>query len=128
MDEMHRMQQEAARRVDRMQEHSRRVVEAYRERAAQPMPAPRLYDRPAPPPAPPSPSPVPSSGGLSALDGEQILLLVSDGVEEEQVLGICRENTQVTAEGLARDLLEGTDREDQDDATVVTIQLLPAKP
>lgn len=59
---------------------------------------------------------------------EQILLLVSDGVEEEQVLGICRENTQVTAEGLARDLLEGTDREDQDDATVVTIQLLPAKP
>lgn len=75
MDEMHRMQQEAARRVDRMQEHSRRVVEAYRERAAQPMPAPRLYDRPAPPPAPPSPSPVPSSGGLSALDGEQILLL-----------------------------------------------------
>ncbi len=72
MDDTYRMQQEAERRVNRMQEHSRRVVETYRERAAQPSyPAPRLYNRPAPPSPPPaSPSPV-----LDRPDGEQILLL-----------------------------------------------------
>lgn len=69
MDDMRRMQQEAAERVSRMQEHSRRVVEAYRDRAAVQERAPtRLYDR-APsavtPPAPPR----------AALEGEQILLL-----------------------------------------------------
>jgi hypothetical protein len=59
---------------------------------------------------------------------EQILLLVSDGLEEEYVTQACRENGQVSAESLARGLLEGTDRESQDDATVVTIQLIPIKP
>lgn len=79
MDEVYQMQQEAARRVNRMQEHSRRVVETYRERAAQPTPAPRLYHRPAPHPSCASPSQsmtaVPSSGTFGSLDGEQILLL-----------------------------------------------------
>ncbi len=69
MDDMHRMQQEAAERVSRMQEHSRRVVEAYRDRAAVgECPTPRLYDR-APPDAPLSPSP------RVSLESEQILLL-----------------------------------------------------
>ncbi len=75
MDDTYRMQQEAARRVNRMQEHSRRVVETYRERAAQPSYlAPRLYNRPAPP-SPPPPSPAAPSRVLDRPDGEQILLL-----------------------------------------------------
>ena len=78
MDDVRQMQQEAARRVSRMQEHSRRVVETYRDRAAQPStyPAPRLYDRPAPPSMPVQDTSVPASGGLlGGLDGEQILLM-----------------------------------------------------
>lgn len=61
------------------------------------------------------------------LHREQLLLLVSDGVAEEQVLRGCRENAQATPEGLARELLAAADRDNQDDATVVTIQLVPAK-
>ena len=75
MDDTYRMQQEAERRVNRMQEHSRRVVETYRERAAGEAEhiVPRLYNRPAPPsPPPPSPSP---RRAFDRLDGEQILLL-----------------------------------------------------
>ncbi len=81
MDEVHQMQQEAAKRVSRMQEHSRRVVQTYRERAAgeDAYPAPRLYDRPAPPStATATAAPMataPSGGVLGRLDGEQILLL-----------------------------------------------------
>lgn len=77
MDDTYRMQQEAARRVNQMQEHSRRVVETYRERAAQSTDrtAPRLYNRPTPPSPPLQPPTVPSGGGLGSLDGEQILLL-----------------------------------------------------
>lgn len=77
MDDVQQMQREAARRVSRMQEHSRRVVETYRDRAAQmpAYPAPRLYDRPpAPPPQEEVPAP-PSGGLIGGLDGEQILLL-----------------------------------------------------
>ena len=52
----------------------------------------------------------------------QMLLLVSDGVEEEQVLQHCK--APVSAATLAGALLKTTDV--QDDATVVTIQLNPA--
>ncbi len=79
MDEVQQMQQEAAKRVSRMQEHSRRVVQTYRERAAgaDAYPAPRLYDRPAPPStvAPAPMTTAPTGGLLGRLDGEQILLL-----------------------------------------------------
>ncbi len=78
MDDVQQMQREAARRVSRMQEHSRRVVETYRDRAAQmPVyPAPRLYDRPSAPSPMQEEVPTPKSGGLiGGLDGEQILLL-----------------------------------------------------
>lgn len=76
MDDTYRMQQEAERRVNRMQEHSRRVVETYRERAAGATehPVPRLYNRPAPP-SPPPPTPSPPRRVFDRLDGEQILLL-----------------------------------------------------
>lgn len=57
---------------------------------------------------------------------EQILLLVSDGLSEEQVLQHCRE--PITAERLGRTLLESTRQRGEDDATLVTIQLFPAKP
>lgn len=69
MDDMRRMQEEAAQRVSRMQEHSRRVVEAYRDRAAvQECPPARLYDRP------PSDTSLTTSS-RAPLEGEQILLL-----------------------------------------------------
>lgn len=51
------------------------------------------------------------------------LLLVSDGVEEETVLRLYRENASPAA--LAEALLKTTSRED--DATVVTIRLLPVR-
>lgn len=55
---------------------------------------------------------------------EQTLLLVSDGVREEQVLECCKEPTTLSV--LAGALLKET--ASQDDATVVAIQLTPAKP
>jgi len=76
--------------------------------------------------------------GLSASQGqqvscrlrlgrEQILLLTSDGLVEEEVLAICRQRRWRTAEELARELLERAQQGDQDDATVVTVQLFPTK-
>lgn len=56
---------------------------------------------------------------------EQILLLVSDGLSESQVLPCCRE--PITAENLGRTLLENVRQSGEDDATVVTIQLFPVK-
>ena len=80
-EDMLRMQQEAARRVQRMQEHSRQVFEEHQKRTAESLaaarvspPAPPLYVRP-PEPGCREPS-LPGSGGISAgLDGEQLLLL-----------------------------------------------------
>ncbi len=90
------MQQEAARRVRRMQEHSRRVFEAHQGRTAESLaaarpPAPPLYARPQPPAEPPScrgqqlpcepapqpPSPPEKAGLLAGLpfDTEQLMLL-----------------------------------------------------
>lgn len=54
----------------------------------------------------------------------QTLLLVSDGVAEEAVLDTCKQ--PYSAAVLAEELLKRSNAED--DATVVTIQLLPAKP
>ena len=52
----------------------------------------------------------------------QILLLVSDGLAEEQIQQICKEEA-LSAPELARALLHRAQLED--DATVVTVQLLP---
>lgn len=73
--------------------------------------------------------------GLSVTDGQeqvssflmkrgQTLVMVSDGLEEEAVLEACRQ--PVSPAALAQVLLEGASAED--DATVVTVQLLYAKP
>ena len=56
----------------------------------------------------------------------QILLMVSDGVEESQALEVCREKTGTSPAELAQKLLQTASR--QDDATVVSVQLLYAKP
>ena len=56
----------------------------------------------------------------------QMLLMVSDGVEEDRVLELCRGQTVIHPAELARQLLENGDR--QEDATVVSVQLLFAKP
>ena len=92
-DDLMRMQRQAAQRVRQMQDHSRRVFEAYQGRApisigdgpwGEELRSPGLYVRreetavPAPPcPAegpPCAPSPPPAQSGL-ALDTEQWLLL-----------------------------------------------------
>lgn len=69
MDDMCRMQQEAAQRVSRMQEHSRQVVEAYRDRAAAQTDSPAQLRERAPSDAALSPP------SRASLEGEQILLL-----------------------------------------------------
>ena len=56
----------------------------------------------------------------------QTLVLVSDGLEEEQIMGICRGQKTVSPAVLAQTLLK--DASTEDDATVVTIHLLPARP
>ena len=61
--------------------------------------------------------------GLTLRKG-QTLLLVSDGLEEQMVLDGCRQPNSVV--GLAQNLLKNAVPED--DATIVTIQLIPAKP
>ncbi len=95
-DDLLEMQRQAARRVQRMQEHSRQVFEQHRERPTDPvvhhrppdwpegvghrMASPGLYSRPVPPPeekTPPACPPPPEDtlalpGGL---DSEQWLLL-----------------------------------------------------
>jgi len=53
----------------------------------------------------------------------QTLLLVSDGVEEDAVMGLCKENNAPAV--LAEELLKRAARED--DATVVTIRLVSIK-
>ncbi len=80
------MQREAARRVSRMQEHSRRVFEAHQGDCAprgtqaagftQPTIRPTgLYARAPQPSCDEKPMAVKPSGGIMALDGEQWLLL-----------------------------------------------------
>lgn len=69
------------------------------------------------------------SGGLEVrcsltLRKGQMLLLVSDGIREEQVLESCKDS--VSPSVLAEALLKASTS--QDDATVVTVQLHPAKP
>ena len=58
---------------------------------------------------------------------EQILLLTSDGLSEGEILRVCREKNWGNAQGLARELLERAQQGGQDDATVVTVQLIPVK-
>ena len=58
---------------------------------------------------------------------EQLLLLVSDGLAQEQVLRCCKAQKLPTADTLARELLDSAREEGEDDATVVAIQLFPAK-
>ena len=55
----------------------------------------------------------------------QVLLLVSDGLEEDVVWEQCREADPMSIDSLAQSLLDSASRED--DATVVTIQLIYAK-
>ena len=55
----------------------------------------------------------------------QILLLASDGLEETEILEVCRGQKQRSAAMLAETLLKNAPQED--DATVVTIQLLSPK-
>ena len=55
-----------------------------------------------------------------------MLLMVSDGVEEDRVLELCRGKTVVHPSELAQQLLRTGDG--QEDATVVSVQLLFAKP
>ena len=56
----------------------------------------------------------------------QILLLVSDGLEEAKVMALCRQQKHTAPAALAERLLKEASCED--DATVVAIQLLYAKP
>lgn len=56
----------------------------------------------------------------------QTLLLVSDGLEEERILTLCRGQRHAAPELLAQSLLK--DASQEDDATVVAIQLVPVKP
>ena len=55
-----------------------------------------------------------------------MLLMVSDGVEEDRVLELCRGKSVVHPSELAQQLLRTGDG--QEDATVVSVQLLFAKP
>ena len=54
---------------------------------------------------------------------EQLLLLTSDGLQPERIQECCRQS-ELTPAGLARKILSCA-AQDGDDATVVTIQLLP---
>ena len=92
-DDLLQMQRAAARRVQQMQEHSRRVIEAHQGYAPTPLaePAwseqlhsPGLYARPEPPapepppvpcPAPQPPAPPMDTLSLPRLESEQWLLL-----------------------------------------------------
>ena len=56
---------------------------------------------------------------------EQLLLLTSDGLAPERIQECCRQ-PELTPAGIARKILSCAGQ-DGDDATVVTIQLLPAK-
>lgn len=58
-----------------------------------------------------------------SLKKEQLLLLTSDGLQPEKVAECCRQR-ELTPAGLARRILSQA-CQDGDDATVVTIQLLP---
>ena len=60
-----------------------------------------------------------------SLKKEQLLLLTSDGLDPERIQECCRQ-PELTPAGLARKILSWAGQ-DGDDATVVTIQLLPAK-
>ena len=60
-----------------------------------------------------------------SLKKEQLLLLTSDGVHPEAVAECCHQQ-ELTPAGLARKILTSA-VQDGDDATVVTIQLLPAE-
>ena len=53
----------------------------------------------------------------------QTLLLVSDGVEEESVIGLCKESGSAAV--AAEELLKHSSQED--DATVVTVRLITTK-
>ena len=55
----------------------------------------------------------------------QVLLMISDGVEESRVLELCREKPGASPAELAQKLLQASTR--QDDATVVSVQLLYAR-
>lgn len=93
-DDLMQMQRQAARRVQQMQEHSRRVFEEHQGRTPEsleaartpgwwqqePLRSPGLFtrqqeERPAPPPPPPSPSPSAVTLSLPELDREQWMLL-----------------------------------------------------
>ena len=57
---------------------------------------------------------------------EQVLLLVSDGLEETKVQDLCKAGVRSSPAVLAEELIRNAASED--DATVVTIQLLPVRP
>lgn len=60
-----------------------------------------------------------------SLRPEQVLLMVSDGLSQEQLLD-CSLQT-LSAEGLGCTLLDGIRQQGEDDATLVVIQLLPSE-
>ena len=66
------------------------------------------------------------SDRLSLRRGE-LLVMVSDGVAEEQALRCCADTGNHSASELATAILAGEQLLGQDDATVVTIRLLPAE-
>lgn len=81
-DDLRFMQQEAARRVRRMQERNRQVFEQYGGRTSESLAAsrpsitpPPLYDRPCPREAPAPEAPPPLTKPAITLDNEQWLLL-----------------------------------------------------
>lgn len=81
-DDLRFMQQEAARRVRRMQEHSRQVFQQYGGRTPESladsrpsMTPPPLYDRPCPRETPPPEAPPPPIQPAIEPDTEQWLLL-----------------------------------------------------
>ena len=88
-DDVMQMQKQAARRVQQMQEHSRRVFEEHQGRTAEslevartpgwwqqePLHSPGLYARQEEHPAPPPPKPPVATLPLPELDKEQWMLL-----------------------------------------------------
>ena len=61
-----------------------------------------------------------------SLRGGQMLVMVSDGVGEEEALRCCRTGTSLSPGELATKLLTGQQEVGQDDATVITVRLKPA--
>lgn len=62
-------------------------------------------------------------GEKISLRREEVLLMVSDGIPEEEILRCCNEAKTENLEALAKEVLTGAQTSGQDDATVIAIRL-----